>query len=400
MRACLFYQPYWIDTSIVFRSVSSMAQHWAGGHTAPVLCIGAAAGADGFLASGAEGGEVTVWTQEGAPLSRLRLSSQDDVTCTVFSGTAPGLLYVSHGETVSILDPRSLKKPVEELKDVGEDEINSLSVSETGASLALADDSGTVRVVDLQTGKVSRTLRKHTNICSSVAFRPQRPQSLVSAGLDMQVMLWNLQKARPVWTYSLQEALEEEERSQQQAGQLFNPPLAHCVSVASCGNVLACAAEDGHVHLARVGAGSRLEQQGVIKAHSQGASQAHFLNFMPHPYWLATGGNDGVVALWDISEEPVVAGEVKVKVQVQRRKPKNRKSKPQSHEVEEGKRREEEVSEEARSIDPSQTKMALKLKFSHEEKVNWVCPALLKGQPSLLVADQSTSLSLYSLSGL
>ncbi|KAF5896991.1 WD repeat-containing protein 53, partial [Clarias magur] len=305
-----------------------MAQRWAGGHTAPVLCIGAAA--DGLLASGAEGGEVTVWTQEGTPLSQLRLTSQDDVTCAVFSSTAPGLLYVSHGETVSVLDPRSLKKPTEELKDVGEDEINSLSVSDTGASLALADDSGAVRVVDLQTGKVSRTLRKHTNICSSVAFRPQRPQSLVSAGLDMQLMMWNLQKARPVWTYSLQEALEEEEgegvTSQQRAGQLFNPPLAHCVSVASCGNILACAAEDGRVHLARVGAGSTLEQQGAIKAHSQGASQAHFLSFMPHPYWLASGGNDGVVALWDISEEPVVAGEVKIKVK--RRKPKNRKSKP------------------------------------------------------------------------
>ncbi|XP_060730548.1 WD repeat-containing protein 53 isoform X2 [Tachysurus vachellii] len=375
-----------------------MAQHWAGGHTAPVLCVGAAGGGDGFLASGAEGGEVTVWTQEGTPLSQLRLTSRDDVTCTVFSNAAPGLLYVSHGETVSILDPRCLKKPAEELKDVGEDEINSLSVSETGASLALADDSGAVRVVDLQTCKVSRTLRKHTNICSSVTFRPQRPQSLVSAGLDMQLMLWNLQKARPVWTYSLQEATEEEERSHQQAGQLFNPPLAHCVSVAACGNILACAAEDGRVHLTRVGAGSRLEQQGAIKAHSQGASQAHFLNFMPHPYWLATGGNDGVVALWDISEEPVVAGEVKAKAQ--RRKPKNKTSKQATHEAQEGKRSEEEITEEARSIDPSQTKLASKLKLAHGEKVNWVCPALLKGQPSLLVADQSSSLSVYSLSGL
>lgn len=164
-----------------------MAQHWTGGHTAPVLCIGAASGPDGFLASGAEGGEVTVWTADGTPLSQLHLSSGEDVTCTVFSSTAPGLLYVSHGETVSILDPRSLKEPVDELKNIGEDEINSLSVSDTGASLALADDSGAVRVVDLQTRKVNRTLHKHTNICSSVAFRPQRPQSLVSAGLDMQV---------------------------------------------------------------------------------------------------------------------------------------------------------------------------------------------------------------------
>ncbi|KAI5626439.1 WD repeat-containing protein 53 [Silurus asotus] len=377
-----------------------MAQHWTGGHTAPVLCIGAAEEADGFLASGAEGGEVTVWTQDGTPLSQLHLSSKEDVTCTVFSSRAPGLLYVSHGETVSVLDPRSLKTPVDEIENVGEDEINSLSVSETGASLALCDDSGAVRVVDLQTRKVNRTLRKHTNICSSVAFRPQRPQSLVSAGLDMQLMLWNLQKARPVWTYSLQEAQEEEERSQQQGGQLFNPPLAHCVSVASCGNVLACAAEDGRVHLARVGVGSRLEQQGAIKAHSQGASQAHFLNFMPHPYFLATGGNDGVVALWDISEEPVVAGEVKAQAQTQRRKTKNRKLKTQSHEVVDGKRSEEELSEEAGCSDPNRTKTTLKLKFNHEEKVNWVCPARLKGQASLLVADQSTRVCVYALSGL
>lgn len=164
-----------------------MAQRWDGGHCAPVLCVGAAGGADGLLASGAEGGELTVWIQEGVPLAQLHLSGQEDVTCTAFSPTAPGLLYASHGETVSVLDPRNLKEPVKELQNVGEDEINSLSVNEVGSSLALADDTGAVRVVDLEMGKVCRTLRKHTNICSSVAFRPQRPQSLVSAGLDMQV---------------------------------------------------------------------------------------------------------------------------------------------------------------------------------------------------------------------
>ncbi|XP_062843600.1 WD repeat-containing protein 53 [Trichomycterus rosablanca] len=371
-----------------------MAQRWTGGHTGPVLCIGAAAEAEGILASGAEGGEVMVWTHEGTLVSQLCLNSKEDVTCTVFSPTSPGLLYVSHGETVSVFDPRSLKEPVKELKNVGEDEINSLSVNETGVSLALADDSGAVRVVDLQTDKVSRTLRKHTNICSSVAFRPQRPQSLVSAGLDMQLMLWNLQKARPMWTFSLQEALEEEEDAQSKPGQLFNPPLAHCISVASCGNVFACAAEDGRVHLARVGSGSRLQHHSAFKAHSQGVSQTHFLNFMPHPYWLATGGNDGVVALWDIGQEPVVAGGVQEKPQ--RRKTKNKKAK--SEKVEEGKKSEEELPKE--TDQKSCTKTGLKMKFIHEEKVNWVCPARLKGRPSLLVADQSAGLSVYSLAEL
>ncbi|XP_066508715.1 WD repeat-containing protein 53-like [Hoplias malabaricus] len=389
-----------------------MAGRWEGGHGAPVLCVGAAGAADGLLASGAEGGEVTVWTQEGVPLAQLRLSGQEDVTSTVFSSVAPGLLYAAHGETISVLDPRNLQGALEELQNVGEDEINSLSVNETGTSLALGDDSGAVKVVDLQTSKVCRTLRKHTNICSSVAFRPQRPQSLVSAGLDMQVMLWNLQKARPVWTYSLQEAVEEGDGPQQRAGQLFNPPLAHCVTVASCGNVLACAAEDGSVHLTRIGSGSRLEQQGSVKAHSQGVSQAHFLNFLPHPYWLTTGGNDGVVALWDLSEDPLVAGEgkaqgQKVKATAHHRKPKSKaKAKPLSQgeaKDEAEKRSEEDLAEEASSADPYSgkcTKTGPKHKFIHEDKVNWVCPALLKGQPSLLVADQSSSISVYSLAGL
>ncbi|KAK1790643.1 hypothetical protein P4O66_014036 [Electrophorus voltai] len=383
-----------------------MSRRWAGGHAASVLCVASAGGEDGLLASGAEGGEVTVWTPDGLPLAQLRLAAREDVTCTAFSPTAPGLLYAAHGETVSVLDARRLKGALEELRGVGEDEINAVSVNETGTLLATADDSGAVRVVDLQAGRVSRTLRKHANICSSVAFRPQRPQSLVSAGLDMQVMLWNLQKARPVWTYSLQRAAEEDGEPQQRAGQLFNPPLAHCVSVASCGNVLACAAEDGHVHLARVGAGSRHERQGAIKAHSQGAAQAHFLSFLPHPYWLATGGNDCAVALWDLGEEPLVAaegkGRGKLKAPHRKNKAKAKCQAARDAEAEEEKRREGELSEEASGANPGAWRATAepKIKFSHEDKVNWVCPALLRGQPSLLVADQSPILTAYSLAGL
>lgn len=277
---------------------------------------------------------MTVWNQDGSVVGRLHLAGEEDVTSAVFSPTATGLLYVSHGETVSVLDPRSLKGAVEKLQGAGEEEINSLALNETGSALAVADDSGAVRVLELQGGTVSRTLRRHTNICSSVAFRPHRPNNLVSAGLDMQVMLWSLQKTRPLWTLSLQEVVEEEEGHQQKAGQLFNPPLAHCVSVATCGNVLACAAEDGRVHLMRIGSGSKLEQQGALKAHSQGASQAHFLSCLPHPYWLATGGNDGLVALWDLSQNPVVTPEGKAKQReavAQRRRPKGKgKAKLQS----------------------------------------------------------------------
>ena len=242
-----------------------------------------------------------------------------------------------------------------------------------------------------------------------------------------QVILWSQQKTRPLWTLSLQEVAEEADGGREQsADKLFNPPLAHCVSVASCGNVVACAAEDGGVHLMRVGAGSKLEQHGLFKAHSQGASQAHFLGFLSHPYWLATGGNDGQVLLWDLSRSPVVAPDAnakpgapaahhrKAKARTKgRATPKGRshKAPPQgaaAKEVEEEPPKEEEEDEEpgatgnadqASSADEV-PKSGPRLQFSHGDKVNWVCPVQLGGEPSLVVADQSSSLTVYSLSGL
>lgn len=164
-----------------------MAKQWSGGHSAPILCVGVSPGPEGLLASGSEGGEVTVWSQDGAIVGHLILPGEDDCTSVVFSPVAPGHLFVSHGDKVSVVDPRNLKGPIEAFEGAGEEEINALALSETGSALAVADDSGAVRVLELPTGKVCRTLRRHTNICSSVAFRPHRPNNLLSAGLDMQV---------------------------------------------------------------------------------------------------------------------------------------------------------------------------------------------------------------------
>lgn len=224
-------------------------------------------------------------------------------------------------------------------------------------------------------------------------------------------MLWGLQKTRPLWTLNLQDVAEEEDDHQQRPGQLFNPPLAHCVSVASCGNILGCAAEDGRVHLMRIGSGSKLEQQGAVKAHSQGASQAHFVSFLSHPYWLVTGGNDGQVALWDLSKHPVVAPEGTAKTQVTaapRRKGKSKaKRKEQSQdkaktppkaEAEKGAEVEEEVAAGAEEV--TEKKSGPKLSIGHGDKVNWLCPAVLKGEPCVVVADQSSSLTVYPLSQL
>lgn len=166
---------------------------------------------------------------------------------------------------------------------------------------------------------------------------------------------------------------------------------------------MGCAAEDGRVHLMRIGSGSKLEQRGLVKAHSQGASQAHFVSFLSHPYWLVTGGNDGQVALWDLSKHPVVSPETKAKTQMaaaHRRKGKTKaKRKEQSQDKtksDPGVGAEKEDAEVEDDV-AAEEKSGPKLSISHGDKVNWLCPAVLKGEPSVVIADQSSSLTVYPL---
>ncbi|XP_017202504.2 WD repeat-containing protein 53 isoform X2 [Oryctolagus cuniculus] len=355
-----------------------MAVKWTGGHSSPVLCLNASK--EGLVVSGAEGGDLTAWGDDGTPLGHTRFPGADDVTSVLFSPSCPSKLYASHGETISILDVRSLKGCLDHFH-VNEEEINCLSLNETENLLASADDSGAIKILDLENKKVSRSLKRHSNICSSVAFRPQRPLSLVSCGLDMQVMLWNLQKARPLWITNLQEDRTEEVEGPQSPGQLFNPALAHSVSVASCGNVFSCGAEDGKVRIFRV-MGVKCEQELGFKGHTLGVSQVCFL---PESYLLLTGGNDGKIRLWDVSSEVD-------RKQKSPTKHAHRKKTKRATYTKQGKNASASVTEEEDS-----GKISPKLNIEHGEKVNWLLGTKIKGHQNILVADQTSCISVYPL---
>ncbi|XP_062033248.1 WD repeat-containing protein 53 isoform X2 [Lepus europaeus] len=355
-----------------------MAVRWTGGHSSPVLCLNASK--EGLVASGAEGGDLTAWGDDGTPLGHTRFPGADDVTSVLFSPSCPTKLYASHGEIISILDVRSLKGCLDHFH-VNEEEINCLSLNETENLLASADDSGAIKILDLENKKVSRSLKRHSNICSSVAFRPQRPLSLVSCGLDMQVMLWNLQKARPLWITNLQEDRTEEVEGPQSTGQLFNPALAHSVSVASCGNVFSCGAEDGKVRIFRV-MGVKCEQELGFKGHTLGVSQVCFL---PESYLLLTGGNDGKIRLWDVSSEVD-------RKQKSPMKHAHRKKTKRATYTKQGKNASASGTEEEDS-----GKISPKLNIEHGEKVNWLLGTKIKGHQNIVVADQTSCISVYPL---
>lgn len=355
-----------------------MAVKWTGGHSSAILCLNASQ--DGLVASGAEGGDLTAWGEDGTPFGHMQFQGADDVTSILFSPSCPTKLYASHGETISIVDVRSLKGSLDHLH-VNEEEINCLSLNETENLLASADDSGAIKILDLEKKKVSRSLKRHSNICSSVAFRPQRPQSLVSCGLDMQVILWNLQKARPLWITNLQEDETEEMEGPQSPGQLLNPALAHSISVASCGNIFGCGAEDGKVRIFRV-MGIKCEQELGFKGHTLGVSQVCFL---PESYLLLTGGNDGKIMVWDVNTEME-------KKQKSPTKSSHRKKTKRAAYPKQGENVNASVTDEE-----GYGKSLPKLNIEHGEKVNWLLGTKIKGHQNILVADQTSCISLYPL---
>lgn len=170
-----------------------------------------------------------------------------------------------------------------------------------------------------------------------------------------------------------------EEESPQSAGQFFNPPLAHSLSVASCGNVFGCGAQDGKVRIFRV-TGARFERELDFQAHSLGVSQ---VLFMPEAYWLLSGGNDGKVLLWDVSSN--VGKQQKSPAKSLHR----RKAQAAASSRKDGK-----LNKVASNEHPG---VVPKLTIEHGEKVNWLSCAEIKGSRRVLVADQTSSVSAYPL---
>nr|VWO98043.1 N/A [Ganoderma boninense] len=65
--------------------------------------------------------------------------------------------------------------------DIGEDDddvLNELNISENGKHLAFSSDSGAVGIVDLASKVITRMKNRHTTVCGSVKFIPDRPSEI------------------------------------------------------------------------------------------------------------------------------------------------------------------------------------------------------------------------------
>jgi len=332
----------------------------ADGHTKTVLTIAATNSPDIRLISGAESGELALWSVDGACYHQWKIDADGDVTSIACSNICSDLFYVACGFKIYCYDIRNLSSTVSSY-DFNEEEINEIALNEKENFLAAADDSNNIKVIDVASSKVFKTLRKHTNICSTVRFRPHRPWELLSGGYDSKLIQWDFGKSRAFCIMDMQEmsCVPEEVNSY-----LVNPPFVHSIAISATGNTVAVGTENALVQL--FDASKRtLQLRQTLRAHTQGVSQVHCPVFAPDRF-IVSGGNDGRICVWDLelSSRSTVASNGC-------------------------------MSSDDQSDSSSDVSSALACEIMHTEKINWITCATSANRNYIVVVDNTPNPILF-----
>lgn len=330
-------------------------QKWSGGHTDTVLCLDCST--EGTVLSGGENGQSCLWSQDGKVIHNFS-KREGDVTSVCFSRKNPFKFFMASGVKIVQFDMRDLKSPVWDCAYNAE-EINQITLNCNEELLASCDDAGLIKIISVQEKKCKRTLRKHSNICTSVKFRSEKQWELVSGGMDACVVQWESGRGQVMRVLDMQEVTQE---SRQCSGYMVNPPLVHSVDVSENDRLMACGLENSCVEVFEFRGKKGIHEWVCLQGHSRGVSQVHFPRFQPSD-WLLSAGNDGKIILWDIKGG---AGDPRV----------------------------DNVKD---NLECDLQNQCQKLLINHTSKINWLSTMKTVKNDFIVVADHTEAISVYSL---
>lgn len=158
--------------------------------------------------------------------------------------------------------------------------VGGVAFSPDGATLATASADKTVRLWEMPSGRLRKTLSGHTDIASAVTFAPDG-KTLASASFDGTVKLWDAASGAELRAVT------------------GHRGAVLAVAFADKGKLLASGGVDGAVRLSDP---STAKNVAVLKGHK---SWVNAIAWSDSDEQLATASSDGTVRLWLASGEPV-----------------------------------------------------------------------------------------------
>ncbi|KAF8836577.1 WD40 repeat-like protein [Paxillus ammoniavirescens] len=237
------------------------------------------------IVSGGDDGKIIMWSAETRVIIRIikpRMSegnfrlvslsfSPDDKTFA--SGSSDGTCKVWNSETGKLLLDF----------DDHQNRVGTVVYSPSGVKIASGSYDHTIRIRNTRTGERLTQPLLHADLVRSIVWSPDSRQ-LISACQDGQICFWSA----PTGT------------------QLGSPLQAHlgpinCMAISPSGSLLASASND---YTARLWNTVTRQPFGRVLQHN---NEVYTMAFSPNGQFVATGGRENIIFLWDISQEGVIA---------------------------------------------------------------------------------------------
>ncbi|KIK81441.1 hypothetical protein PAXRUDRAFT_757590 [Paxillus rubicundulus Ve08.2h10] len=254
------------------------------GHAAET--IGIAISTDGTkIVSGGHDGKIIMWSAEARTIIRIikpRMSGDNlRVISLSFSPDDKTFASASTDGTCTVWNSENGELLLD--FDDHQDRVEIVSYSPSGVKIASGSFDHTIRIRNTHTGERLTQPLLHADIVRSMVWSPDSRQ-LISACNGGQIYFWSA----PTGT------------------QLGSPLQAHlypinCMAISPSGSLLASASSD---HTARLWNTVTRQPVGRVLQHNDVVST---VAFSPNGQFVATGGVECIIFLWDISQEGVIA---------------------------------------------------------------------------------------------
>ena len=159
--------------------------------------------------------------------------------------------------------------------------IFGLGFSRDGRTLVTGNFNGTVKLWDVATGRVLRTLDGHTDVVYKGVFSPDE-KLLASCSRDGKIKLWEAATGRELRTLS------------------GHTRPVKAVAFTPDGKMLGSVSNDGTLRLWDVASGSELRR--FVHTHSHEVDDSVYsLIFISHGKMIAAGNGDGTISFWEVA---------------------------------------------------------------------------------------------------